>query len=344
MYSKKSGGSFERFLHISPREYEKIFTRLISQKSSRNLLPSFLLYIADRLMIWKNILYLILLAHLCLGHAETPENSKRYNLSICSLFKNESPFLKEWIEYHRLAGVDHFYLYNNGSFDRFREVLRPYISEGLVTLIYWPDLVSPFDKDPYLWPLSTQVTAYENAIKWSALNQTKWLVFLDVDEFLVPPASDSIIEVLDRYDEYPGIVISSDSFNAAKRGALPPRKLVIEALEIKAPVKRDLLRTVTKTIFKPDLCTHFIWPPYECQFQGNAEAIRIDRMELRINRYEDRMRFQRIEVISKPLHFEERYPTQGEISELLKMGYEVEDPERAIYRFIPTLYKNMGLY
>ena len=47
------------------------------------------------------------------------EINKKYNLSICAIFKNEAKYLKEWIEYHRIFGVDHFYLYNIGSRDSF---------------------------------------------------------------------------------------------------------------------------------------------------------------------------------------------------------------------------------
>ena len=62
----------------------------------------------------------------------------KYKLSFCLIFKNEGPFLKEWLDYHIVVGVDHFYLYNNNSDDNFREVLEPYIKDGIVTLIEWP--------------------------------------------------------------------------------------------------------------------------------------------------------------------------------------------------------------
>jgi hypothetical protein len=326
----------EAILRDCPRTSQRPLLGAILAKFRGQSLKPAKKFIKNRVLIILSLAFSI--------NAETTENPKKYQLSICALFKNESSYLKEWIEYHRLAGVDHFYLYNNGSLDRFREVLRPYLKENLVTLIHWPDMAPPQDSNPYLWPLSTQVTAYENAIKWVAAKKTKWLVFLDVDEFLVPFSSDKITDVLDRYDEYPGIDISSDFFNAAKRGVLPPRRLVIEAIEIKAPIQRDPYRAVKKTIFKPDLCTAFFWPPYECQFQDDRRALQISRMELRINTYENRMRFQRIEKISNPLRFDENYPTQSEIAELLKLGVEIEDPERAIYRFLPALYKNMGMY
>src|SRR5437016_521510 len=78
--------------------------------------------------------------------------AKKYNLSICTIFKNEAPYLKEWIEYHKLVGVDHFYLYNNLSLDAFRRILAPYIKDELVTLIQWPDHLGPMAYIEDLWP------------------------------------------------------------------------------------------------------------------------------------------------------------------------------------------------
>ena len=46
----------------------------------------------------------------------------KYNVSICAIFKNEALYLKEWIEFHRIVGIEHFYMYNNNSEDNFREI------------------------------------------------------------------------------------------------------------------------------------------------------------------------------------------------------------------------------
>ena len=62
----------------------------------------------------------------------------KYYCSICAIFKNESPYLREWIEYHLMIGFDHLYLYNNFSSDNYKEVLQPYIDKNAVTLIEWP--------------------------------------------------------------------------------------------------------------------------------------------------------------------------------------------------------------
>ncbi len=242
------------------------------------------------------------------GYSDGPAPAKKYNLSICVLFKNEAPYLKEWIEYHRLIGVDHFYLYNNGSLDSFARILNPYVRNHQVTLIHWPDRLhfgpEKVEESNHLWPLGTQVTAYENAIKWVAAKETKWLIFLDIDEFLVLPPTDTIQGLLARFDQYPGIILSSEFFDASRKGTLPQRKLVIEAIEITAPRQRDVRRSVEKMILKPDLCTSFSWPPYQCQFKYDANARKINQRELRINCYEDRMKFKSIDKVKKRLHFD----------------------------------------
>lgn len=65
-------------------------------------------------------------------------SEKPPRLAICAIFKNEAPWLKEWLVYHRtILKVDRFYLYNNQSTDHYKEILQPFIEEGLVELVQW---------------------------------------------------------------------------------------------------------------------------------------------------------------------------------------------------------------
>ncbi len=34
----------------------------------------------------------------------------KFNVSLCAIFKDEADYLKEWIEFHRIVGVEHFYM------------------------------------------------------------------------------------------------------------------------------------------------------------------------------------------------------------------------------------------
>lgn len=263
---------------------------------------------------------------------------KKYQLSVCAVFKNEANYLKEWIEYHRLVGVDHFYLYNCESTDTYLRELKPYLQKGIVTLVKWHD-PCPDQKDcPYLWALTTQVPAYENAARYRAAKETKWLVFLNIDEFLVPMHGGRLTDVLERYEEYPGITLSSEWYEAYNVGREPARRLVIETIELTADPHEHPQMSTSKTIFKPDLCTAFTWPPYRCAFQGNQVALELGRDELRINRYLNRFKGflnygkhkEKLAVNSDELDEKEKY-------QLLEMGYEIDDQERVIYQYVPEV-------
>ena len=58
-----------------------------------------------------------------------------YNLAAVALVHNEAPYIAEWIDYHLLAGVDHFLIYDNDGNDNLKEILTHYIrhQEEVVT-------------------------------------------------------------------------------------------------------------------------------------------------------------------------------------------------------------------
>ena len=87
----------------------------------------------------KNVLYFPFEAvyHCRLAFCRVKPRSKKYKVAICAIFKNEALYLKEWIEYHKIVGVEHFYLYNNNSEDNYEAILAPYIQDGTVTLTQW---------------------------------------------------------------------------------------------------------------------------------------------------------------------------------------------------------------
>lgn len=65
-------------------------------------------------------------------------NVFRYQLVAVTEIKNESSYIEEWLEYHLLVGVEHFYVFDNESSDNITDVLRPYVEQGLVTYQSWP--------------------------------------------------------------------------------------------------------------------------------------------------------------------------------------------------------------
>ncbi|HSW87029.1 MAG TPA: glycosyltransferase family 92 protein [Rhabdochlamydiaceae bacterium] len=270
------------------------------------------------------------------------ESPKKYNVSICAIFKNEAKYLKEWIEYHRLIGVDHFYLYNLSSTDQFMEVLSPYIKNHILTLVHWPDFIGCQDEEyAFKWALGTQIPAYEHAAHFLAVKETTWLVFLNVDEFLVCPQTKNLKETLEKYDTHPGITLSCDFFDAST-DTFPKRQLLIETLELTKPPKQSVHKKIAKTIFKPDLCKGFIWPPYECLFKSNETAVSVKKWELRINHYTNRNEGFFFAKAKEKLPIDNRMLDEELISELLALDYAIEDQDRVIYQFIPEMLKKMG--
>lgn len=143
-----------------------------------------------------------------------PSYNKKYKISICGIFKDEGPFLKEWIEYNNMIGVEHFYLYNNNSTDGYMDVLQPYIDSGLVT----------FNDFPYD---HAQMKAYKHFYD-TYRHETQWVSFLDIDEFFVPISHNNLLEWIKAYEKYPVIQIYWKMFGTSGLMKHDWNKLVIE--------------------------------------------------------------------------------------------------------------------
>ena len=143
-----------------------------------------------------------------------PKYDKKYNFSICAIFKDEASFLQEWIEFNNMIGFDHFYLYNNNSTDDYISVLKPFLRSGLVTLIDFPEE-------------HAQMKAYEHFYR-SFRKETQWVSFLDIDEFMCPISHTSLKEWITQYEKYPVIQIYWKMFGTSGKMEHDYKKLVIE--------------------------------------------------------------------------------------------------------------------
>eukprot|EP00026_Physarum_polycephalum_P011889 Phypoly_transcript_12137.p1 GENE.Phypoly_transcript_12137~~Phypoly_transcript_12137.p1 ORF type:complete len:309 (+),score=40.30 Phypoly_transcript_12137:214-1140(+) len=131
-----------------------------------------------------------------------------HKLSICTMVNNEAAFLEEWLSYHLLINVDHFYIYDDESTDNTLQVLEPYIKQGFVTVIPWhkekktvdPSLVSV--EPPYTL---SQRFAIADCL-FNHQHESEWFGVIDVDEFMVlnshPNMHAFIKFVQDTSDDY----------------------------------------------------------------------------------------------------------------------------------------------
>ncbi len=146
----------------------------------------------------------------------------RSYLSVCLLYKNHAPYLREWIEFHRLVGVDRFFLYDNESSDEHEEVLSPYVERGIVELQTWPS--PPPSRRMQYWGLRA---AFNDCVA-RHLDDSRWIAFIDIDEFLFSPTGRQLTDVLKGFEQFSGVEVSSLEFGPSGHET-KPAGLVIES-------------------------------------------------------------------------------------------------------------------
>ncbi|MBS0615266.1 MAG: glycosyltransferase family 92 protein [Verrucomicrobia bacterium] len=183
----------------------------------------------------------------------------KYYLSAGAIFRNEARFLKEWIEYHRMIGVEHFYLYNNLSEDDYHAVLDPYIKEGVVELFEWPHQA----KKHKHWN-KIQCGAYWDLVQ-KKKHETFWLAIIDTDEFIVPTETHDLRTFLKGYEKYGGLGINWQHYGNTGLTELKENQTLIGSLTKKAPT--DYYRNkFVKSIVQPKLVEKITQPHY-CRYK-----------------------------------------------------------------------------
>lgn len=171
-----------------------------------------------------------------------------FECAICGIFRDEAPFLKEWIEFHSLQGVSHFYLYNNMSTDNYSEILKPYMDSGKVTLVDWP-----YDYSICKQWNSIQCSAYMNCIKTYG-EDCKWIAFLDTDEFLFCCDGTLLPLFLKQYEEFGGVGVNWQMFGTNNIESVPEGKFLIEVLT-KSSIPQYESNKHIKSIIRPQYVT-----------------------------------------------------------------------------------------
>lgn len=168
------------------------------------------------------------------------EPSPRWYLSAMTVFKNEAPYLDEWLAFCVLEGFEHILLYDNGSTDNFRSVLEPWIAAGIVELLDWP----------LHWKSGAQTKAFLDALG-RLRGRTRWAAFIDIDEYLFSPTGSRVSDVLRQYEDYAGVVVNWQCYGTSGHKSRPPG-LTIESYIRRARSDWPRNRRV-KTIVDPML-------------------------------------------------------------------------------------------
>lgn len=266
----------------------------------------------------------------------------KYELSLCAIFQDEGKYLKEWIEYHQLIGVEHFYLYNNNSQDDYKKVLKPYIKKKIVEVIDWP---SPETEDwtPY------QIKAYNDCIK-RRKKETHWLAIIDTDEYIVPMTTDHLPTLLKNYEKEGGLKIFWQFFGTSWIKSIPNDKTLIESLTLKASQNHPWNYNC-KSICQPARVKEYFvhgakyLDPWHSIFPHGARGGAVQPIHLdivRIHHYWTRDEDFFINVkVPRRERCEGNPFSEERIQQFYQEFNQVQDT--SILRFVPELRKRLGL-
>ena len=124
----------------------------------------------------------------------------KYTLSLLCIIKNEE-YLEEFIIYHRILGVEHFYIFDNESTVPVSDRLNHYYFHKCCTVVPFPGKVKQMD-------------AYNFCIQKYG-DETDWLLIVDGDEFVLPKNHESLKDFIQEYNEYSAVAINWINFGSS---------------------------------------------------------------------------------------------------------------------------------
>jgi Glycosyltransferase family 92 len=261
----------------------------------------------------------------------------RSYLAVCAIFRDEAPYLREWIEFHRLVGVERFFLYDHWSTDDPDRALAPYVAEGVVEVVDWP--ASP----------PAQIKAYEHFLKRHR-ESARWVAFVDLDEFLFSPTGRPVADVLSGFEDAPGVGVNWATFGSSGHRTRPAG-LVIESYTRRTTAYR--INRHIKSIVDPTRVRAFCRPGFFMFFEGETVDERrrpvggppygaTDEVSfdlLRINHYTTRSEEEYRRKLARPTPdvttFNPARLDEGRMFRMLERLDEVDD--EAILMYAPAL-------
>ncbi len=269
-------------------------------------------------------------------------SAEKHQLSILSIFRDEAPYLKEWIEFHRIVGVEHFYLINHFSKDNFQEVLQPYIDAGIVELDHCGENLAKMQ-----WNRLQQKLCRDKMVKIK--NDTRWLAVIDIDEFLFPTHEDNLITLLKQYENYAGLCVNWQMYGTSGIEKLEDGELLTERLTWKAEENYDENRNI-KSIIKPSLVNtnssthsihffHYLKGHYAVNENykktANRKSPTVNISKIRINHYWTR---DKDYLYNKKIPgFKDRRNRHNLEMALEREAHTNDVEDTAIWRFLPEL-------
>lgn len=201
-------------------------------------------------------------------------------IGIVTMFRDEAPYLAEWITYHRLVGVTRFWLYDHSSADNWRPVVDPHVRDGVVEVIPWPGSPNLQDRR------QQQVAIVKDGFR-RARGHVAWVAHIDVDEFMLPMRDGDLLSCLrKRYSDASGIYVNWRMFGTSGVVVPPGKPLLTELTACSRTSYAE--NSVGKSIVRPeDVRIDDVWYVHHFPLRGGARYLDGDRNELSFNARDD---------------------------------------------------------
>jgi Glycosyl transferase family 2 len=209
------------------------------------------------------------------ARAEADETGRRLVLAVGAIFKNEGPYILEWIAFHRAVGVSRFFIADNGSDDGSDELLAALDRAGVIRHI-------PFPGRPGEPP---QLPAYAEILRRHR-SEADWIAFIDADEFLQPaPPERSLLPALaglDRVADVGAFVVNWAVYGSGGETEARPEP-VIERFQSRARRGAGINRHY-KSIVRASACAGPEENPHNFRLHRGFRTVHADGTDLELFR------------------------------------------------------------
>ena len=136
-------------------------------------------------------------------------------LCVCAIARNETAYLLEWVAYQRLIGADRVLVYDNGHDAEGEALLDGLARRGVITRVRWSGS----------YPHGPQTPAYNDALR-RMRGAAEWLVFVDLDEYVVPVHANSLVDLLSAATELDGMWFPWLIFGSSGESSYHPEPVI----------------------------------------------------------------------------------------------------------------------
>lgn len=178
-------------------------------------------------------------------------------ICMAAILRDEEPFLDEWLVYHKMIGIDHFFLYDDAPNLPLQELLQPHAN--YITVIPW------YNMHDHYSGRNRQTKAYMHAVtEYSA--GFDWITFIDGDEFIVLRKHETIREFLADFPDAVSISLRWHVFGHNGYYDDPPGLITASLIR-----RKRLPDYNVKSITRPEAIT-YIKNAHSCELKYSREV------------------------------------------------------------------------